>query len=393
MASIKANVTPELLSWARRSAGYTLEEAAKKINNISAEKLAAWEEGTDQPTVKQLYKVAEVYKRPVGTFFLSELPQDFTIPRDFRRLPGEVAGVYSPALRRQIRLAEERREAALELFEDLGEEPPVFPLAATLDDDPDELASRIREALGVHPAEQFSWRDPQRYKPFRQWRTRIEDLGVLIFQVTGVETQEMLGLSLAEPVLPVIAVNRKIRNPNGRIFTLLHEFVHLMLRQSSICDIDEEEPRPPEEQRIEVFCNRVAGAALVPAEILLGEEIVSRHPAARREWDEEDVKTLALRFSVSREVIVRRLLIAGRTTEQFYKRKREEYRQPPAAGDGEQAGGPENRAVRALSTLGTSFITLILESHHQGHLTLSQVSGLIGERVKWVPEIERRMVV
>ena len=165
MASIKANVTPELLTWARRSAGYALEEAAKKINNISVEKLAAWEEGIDQPTVKQLYKLAEVYKRPVGTFFLSELPQDFTIPRDFRRLPGEVAGVYSPALRRQIRLAEERREAALELYEDLREDPPTFPLAATLNDDPDELARRIRDALGVDPVEQFSWRDPQRYKP------------------------------------------------------------------------------------------------------------------------------------------------------------------------------------------------------------------------------------
>jgi Zn-dependent peptidase ImmA (M78 family) len=391
MASIKANVTPELLSWARSSAGYALEEAAKKINNISAEKLAAWEEGTDQPTVKQLYKLAEVYKRPVGTFFLSELPRDFTIPRDFRRLPGEVAGVYSPALRRQIRLAEERREAALDLFEGLGEEPPTFPLAATLDDDPDELASRIRETLGVDPAEQFSWRDPQRYKPFRQWRARIENLGILVFQATGVETQEMLGFSFAEPVLPVIAVNRKIR-PNGRIFTLLHEFVHLMLRQSSICDIDEEAPRPPEEQRIEVFCNRVAGAALVPAEVLVREEIVAGRPAARREWIEEDIRALALRFSVSREVIVRRLLIAGRTTEEFYRRKRREYFQPPVAGD-EQAGGPENRAVRALSTLGTSFITLILESHHQGHLTLSQVSGLIGERVRWVPEIERRITV
>jgi Zn-dependent peptidase ImmA (M78 family)/DNA-binding XRE family transcriptional regulator len=391
MASIKANVTPELLSWARRSAGYALEEAAKKINNISAEKLAAWEEGTDQPTVKQLYKLAEVYKRPVGTFFLSELPQDFTIPRDFRRLPGEVAGVYSPALRRQIRLAEERREAALDLFEGLGEEPPTFPLAATLDDDPEELASRIREALGVDPTEQFSWRDPQRYKPFRQWRRRIENLGVLVFQATGVESQEMLGFSFAEPVLPVIAVNRKV-HPNGRIFTLLHEFVHLMLRQSSICDIDEEAPRPPEEQRIEVFCNRVAGAALVPAEVIVREEIVAARPAARREWVEEDIKALALRFSVSREVIVRRLLIAGRTTEEFYRRKRREYFQQPAIGD-EQAGGPENRAVRALSTLGTSFIALILESHHQGHLTLSQVSGLIGERVRWVPEIERRITV
>jgi Zn-dependent peptidase ImmA (M78 family)/DNA-binding XRE family transcriptional regulator len=392
MASIKANVTPELLSWARRSAGYTLEEAAKKINNMRADKLAAWEKGPDRPTVKQLYKLAEVYKRPVGTFFLSELPQDFTIPRDFRRLPGEVAGVYSPALRRQIRLAEERRGTALELFEDIGEEPPAFPLVAALDNDPDEVASRIREALGVDSAQQFSWRDPRRYKPFRQWRKRIENIGVLVFQATRVETQEMLGFSLAEPVLPVIAVNRKI-HLNGRIFTLLHEFVHLMLRQSSICDIDEEVLRPPEEQRIEVFCNRVAGAALVPTGILVREEIVAARPAARREWDEEDIKALALRFSVSREVIVRRLLIAGRTTEEFYRRKRREYFQPPEAGDEEKAGGPENPAVRALSTLGASFLTLILESHNQGHLTLSQVSGLIGERVKWVPEIERRMSV
>jgi Zn-dependent peptidase ImmA (M78 family) len=368
-----------------------LEEAAKKINNMSAKKLAAWEKGPDRPTVKQLYKLAEVYKRPVGTFFLSELPQDFTIPRDSRRLPGEVAGVYSPALRRQIRLAEERREAALELFEDLGEEPPAFPLSATLNENPDELASQIRQILRVDAAEQFSWRDPQRYKAFRQWRGRIENLGVLVFQASGVETQEMLGFSFAERVLPVIALNRKIR-PNGRIFTLLHEFVHLMLHQSSICDIDEEALRPPEEQRIEVFCNRVAGAALVPAEILLREEIVAASPAARREWDEEDIKALALRFSVSREVIVRRLLIAGRTTDEFYRRKRREYFQPPEAGDA-QAGGPENRAVRALSTLGTSFITLVLEGHQQGHLTLSQVSGLIGERVKWVPEIERRMTV
>ena len=334
MASMKANVTPELLSWARRSAGYALEEAAKKINNISAEKLAAWEEGTDQPTVKQLYKLAEVYKRPVGTFFLSELPQDFTISRDFRRLPGEVAGVYSPALRRQIRLAEERREAALELFEGLGEEPRTFPLAATLDDDPEELASRIRKALGVNPAEQFSWRDPQRYKPFRAVAQAHRESWRSGFSGDWRRIAGNAGLLLAQSqCLPVIAVNRKVR-PNGRIFTLLHEFVHVMLRQSSICDIDEEAPRPPEEQRIEVFCNRVAGAALVPAEVLVREEIVAARPAARREWVEEDIKVLALRFSVSREVIVRRLLIAGRTTEEVLQAQAPGIlRQPPAAGE------------------------------------------------------------
>jgi Zn-dependent peptidase ImmA (M78 family) len=394
MASIRANVNAELLAWARRTAGLTLEDAARKINNVSPDRLSAWEEGADRPTVKQLYKMAEVYKRPLGTFFLSELPKDFTIPRDFRRLPGEVAGTYSPALLRQIRFAEERRGVALELFEELGDMAPEFTLSATLDEDPDRVAKRIRNMLGVTFAEQVSWRDPQRYRPLKNWRSRIEQTGILVFQVTDVDPMEMLGFSFAEPVLPVIAINRRLR-PNGRIFTMLHEFVHLTLSQSGLCDLDEEAFRPPEEQRIEVFCNRVAGAVLVPSADLVRDEVVARYPAVARDWSEVEIKALAHRFSVSREVIVRRLLIVGRTSELFYKAKRADY-QDQLRRDQEKeegSGGPESRATRAISTLGPSFIRLVLEGYYQQRITLSEVAGIIGERVKWLPEIEQKVAV
>ncbi|MGZ9034940.1 MAG: ImmA/IrrE family metallo-endopeptidase [Rhodospirillales bacterium] len=73
-------------------------------------------------------------------------------------------------------------------------------------------------------------------------------MGVLVFQATRVEMDEVRGFSIAEPVLPVIVVNRKDA-PSGRTFSLLHEFTHLLLRRSGICDFDESATRAPREEK------------------------------------------------------------------------------------------------------------------------------------------------
>src|SRR5579864_1147774 len=133
--TIRAKANRELLAWARKSAGLSVVDAARKIGgkSLRPERLEAWEAGNAQPTVAQLRKIAQVYKRPLAAFFLSEFPRDFTIPRDFRRLPGEGLPTITSDLRFEIRRAEERRELALELYEDLGEQAPAFALSATLD--------------------------------------------------------------------------------------------------------------------------------------------------------------------------------------------------------------------------------------------------------------------
>ena len=54
----------------------------------------------------------------------------------------------------------------------------------------------------------------------------------------------------------------------GRVFTLLHEFTHLLLRQGGVCDLVQTAENTPD-SRLEAFCNAVAGAALVPVRALL----------------------------------------------------------------------------------------------------------------------------
>jgi transcriptional regulator with XRE-family HTH domain len=84
--SVPAIVQPSVLAWARKSAGYSLEEAAKKLQT-TPEKLNSWETGKKPPSIAKVRKMVAVYKRPLHFFFFDEPPVDPPIPHDFRRLP------------------------------------------------------------------------------------------------------------------------------------------------------------------------------------------------------------------------------------------------------------------------------------------------------------------
>ena len=84
-------VKPALLRWARETSGLATDEAANKIG-VKPERLAEWEEGTLRPTVAQLRKAANVYKRPLAVFFLGDPPVQSAPLHDFR---GLIAGTPS----------------------------------------------------------------------------------------------------------------------------------------------------------------------------------------------------------------------------------------------------------------------------------------------------------
>jgi len=51
--SVEAIIKPELLVWARKSAGLSIDDAAKKAQ-VKSERLTKWEAGELRPTIKQL---------------------------------------------------------------------------------------------------------------------------------------------------------------------------------------------------------------------------------------------------------------------------------------------------------------------------------------------------
>lgn len=82
MAKEEIPVNKDLIAWARKRAGFTVEEASKKFSHI-----AAWEEGTSFPTYPQLERLADEFKLPVAVFFFPEPPTLPPIRESFRTLP------------------------------------------------------------------------------------------------------------------------------------------------------------------------------------------------------------------------------------------------------------------------------------------------------------------
>jgi Zn-dependent peptidase ImmA (M78 family)/DNA-binding XRE family transcriptional regulator len=393
MKIVRANIEPSLLIWARESLGFSLAEAAKKLN-VSEDRLRAWEAGEARPTIIQLRRMAEVYKRPLAVFFLPEPPKGFQVMKDFRRWPGTIAGLYSPQLLLEVRRAQERRQLSLDLLAEMDEKPKPFTLKTELTDDPEVIGARIRKELGILYEHQVAWRDER--VGFNSWRGAIEAVGALIFQATRVEVGEMRSFCLAEPEQPLIVVNRK-DFPSARTFSLLHEFVHLMLRLSGLCDIEEVNDLPPEEQKVEIFCNRVAAATLIPRDHLLSEDLVMAHGVRPTEWAYGEIQELAKRYSVSRESLIRRLLTLNRTTEDFYRKIRAELlaeiqmlkeRKKQRAEELEYRRNPPREAI---SDLGRSFVGLVMMNYYQERLTLSEVSEHLGVRVRHVPRVQEFM--
>jgi hypothetical protein len=182
-------------------------------------------------------------------------------------LPG-ADGRFSPELTYVIRQARERRDIALAIRAELNRPIRTFTLRATLASNIEALGGRIREFLDVSEATQQRWGK----KAFDEWRTLIEARDVLVFVVPRLKMKEMRGTAIAEANLPIILVNGKDRS-NGRVFTLLHEFCHLALRQSGVSNLGSDRDDAPS-PIVEQFCNAVAAAALMPSEWLLRERLV-----------------------------------------------------------------------------------------------------------------------
>jgi Zn-dependent peptidase ImmA (M78 family) len=327
-------------------------------------------------------KTAREYRRPASLFYLKTPPAGWAPIQDFRRLEGTESG-FSSRLVYVIRQARERREIALELRSDLNEPVVPFTLEATTGHDEETLGQEIRTYLGVTDAEQQQWKG----HAFSAWRTALEAKDVLVFMVPRLPLSEMRGTAIVEQNFPLILINGRDRG-GGRVFTLLHELCHLAIRQSGVSGEGGDRKDAPN-PTVERYCNAVAAAALMPKAWLLDEISTLEKSGVKISWDDDQLKMLALRFGVSREALLRRLLTLGKTTQAFYNSKRAAFLEEYAElADKKSTGGPEYH-VQVLSQLGRGFTRLIFQGYHERRLTLRDVANYFNMQVKSVPEMER----
>ncbi len=203
----------------------------------------------------------------------------------------------------------------------------------------------------------------------------------------------MRGFSISTGAVPVIVVNA-LDWPRGQVFTLLHEFAHLMLRQGGLCNLLE--PDSPGGRRVEAWCNATAAATLIPAAAFLDNDIFG--PGGVREWEDDVVAQASQRYGVSREAVLRRLVTLNRASMDFYLAKREEYlaayaeqrEEERARKRGKASGGPPPYRM-AIRDRGKPYVRLVLDAYHRDVITPSSLSNLLNLKLKYVAALEREV--
>jgi len=301
------SITGSVLRWAREASGFSEDELARKLG-VSSEQVRAWEENRESPNRTEFAALVRLLRRPSSVFFLPEPPKVAAVQAQFRRR----AGTYAERTNREeahwIRVAARLQEVASWAISELQLESAHLPKVSA-SADPDVTGSKERLRFDVPIGDQISWATPE--AAFRQWRLAVESKGIIVL-LLRLGKESCRGFSLSDVHAPLIAINSAY-NAAARIFTLFHEYGHLLTGTSSICPawIDEVA------EDVERWHERFSAAFLLPAEDFL--EAANKARQRRELADLELVRYLAGRFNVSLRAVAVRLIELGAADRALYE--------------------------------------------------------------------------
>lgn len=132
-----------------------------------------------------------------------------------------------------------------------------------------------------------------------EWKEIFAKLGILVFETEKVARDEFSGISLYYDESPIIILNGKA-NHNKRIFSLMHELVHLIQGKSTIGSIS------PDNEK-ENFHNKVASEILIPSHTLKDTEIFHKNSNL-------NLAGISHKYGVSKQTAVYKLNSIGKIT-------------------------------------------------------------------------------
>lgn len=307
MAIATFNISPNIIEWILKNVHIN------KLDEKLIKKIRIWQTGSSAPTYIQLLTISKKLSIPFGYLFLQSPPNEGLDLMNFRTVDSLEFREASPELLDTVQDMEMIQGWMSGYLKREGYEPREAYSGRSRSKL--ALAKILRDELKI----QINWYQEMKdvAASFRLLRSRIEEAQVLVMVngIVGANThrplnlQEFRAFTLMDEYVPLIFING-VDGGNGRLFSLLHEFAHVILgKQSLYNDYD----RHNDVSAIEVLCNAVAAEILAPdANFVI-------------EWDKHSaqepdkiISKLARHFSCGEMVIARKALDMGKIEPQFY---------------------------------------------------------------------------
>ena len=382
---------PSLLTWARESGGYSVEELADYLKR-SPDDIRDWESGEQAPTYKQLVSIANKLKRPLAAFFLPVIPAETSFPTDHRLLPNRGTGEFAPKTRIAFREVLTQLRETRELLDDLGQ-PIVFSLPQwSIQNDADQEAIHLRELFQTPIAMQLSQLQSH-YQAMDHWRSILFDYGV-ITRICSMSPDDARAFCLLDSDLAGIGLSNEEKE-YVRIFSLFHEVAHLGTMTPGVSgQLTRNTTNASSRNKdIEEYCDRFAASFLLPSNASEVYEALSALRGGHLTRDRAEA--IGSRFHVSKYVVARRVLDLGFIASHSYWNEVSEWRRfdkmiaARLKERNKELGRSGGSAVNTnISYAGKRFVKLVMEALERQRITFNQASQMLSLSPKSIGEMQ-----
>lgn len=374
-------VNPEVLKWARETAGLTIDDVVLKIKRktVTYQNVVSWELGYETPSYAQLERLAyEIYKRPLAIFFFPSPPEEVTPDQSFRTLPAYEIEHIPAKIRLMLRRAQAYQFNLNEMYDGVNasDKKIANDISFHVNDSIISIGEKVRKYLSVTVEAQKSFGNSE--NAFKEWRRILENLGLFIFK-DAFQSEGFSGFCLYDEKFPVIYINNS--KPFSRqIFTLFHELAHILFKTGGVDTNIESYINylHGDSKKIEIICNSFAGEFLVPSADF-------DKKTSRMVIDDQNISLLANTYYVSREVILRKFFDQGKVNQKFYDEKVSLWKVLQNSVSSSSGG---NYYFTKGSYLGNKYIEKAFSQYYKERINTERLADYLGVKVKNIPGIE-----
>ena len=378
MPTVNVNIQPAIISWALSQ---TSEE---KLGTKLVDNIKHWLDGTKSPTFNQIEDFSKKSHIPLGYFFLQTPPIEQISLLEYRTLDSIQLTNPSRNLIDTIHDMEAVQEWMVNYRKEWNYD--TISIVGSLKGitDISVIADTIRKDLGLNIEWYKDCGNPS--EAFNKVRGLLEECGSVVMMngIVGKNTHRALDVNefrafaMVNEWAPLIFINGA-DSAGGRLFSLFHELVHLWIGENDLYNDTKYSANGI--KPIEVTCNAVAGALMVPKTVFL------------EKWNNntnddihEKIKELARMFRCSSSVIARRALDNKKIDQNVYNMVIEDAIEAYIQTKQEKSSGGDYYRV-ARSKLDGVFVRALCESVNSGRTSFTEAYRLTNTTSKTFSEV------
>jgi len=365
--SIEVEITPDVLKWAIESSGWEFKDICQKLN-VTPEIMNSWMNKTRKPTLNQLEYLSKIVKRPLDVFLLPKIPDEKPLPKDYRMIPGKT-DIYDKTTLLALRRARRFQDVAESLSKNINSN--IVPSVETYSvlDDPKDASRKYREIF------KYTKVPGDAQRTFNYLRDSIEMNNIFVFQMR-MSMEDVRGFALPRKSSVVIVIN-SADIIESRIFTLMHEFGHVLLRESGI---DIPENTLSSDSPVEKWCNEFAAEFLLPSDVV--QAIYTEYKKSI--FETEVIEKLVKKYKVSKKMLLYNMFRYNFVTKDEF----ESFIERPYPKETEKKSKEKGkfksltRDKKCFNEKGKNFVSLVIDNLKSEKITTSDALDYLSIKLK-----------